>query len=363
MPRFGLRCALFFAPLLGAIAFAAVTLHIAGEMIDPARVLELQDSAAALYDPLYQPKTVYPSYKLLVTIKRRPDVLALGTSRIMSLRNQFIRESGRRFYNAYMFSAPVGGMRQFLERLPPSQLPRFLFLDVDPWWFREGAQVQPEPGYFQSSSQMQVLDFAWRNGIYLGTQRWALLAPPSLVGGSARLNGSGLRPDGSFFAKGRFFDSVPNLLDSQLKRVQEGADVQFRDGSRGISLDAIEEMQRLLNFCSAHHVMVIGYLSTFHPRLYAALRNDSRMDYLWRVAPVLAPRFQEAGAMLFDFQDPSGVGCQASEYLDTMHESEVCTVKVLLGMASHDSRIGAILDRGKLEEFLSHRRSEWRLAF
>src|ERR1700689_5203950 len=94
MSRFGFRCVLFFAPLLCVLAFAAIALDITGELMSNKRVLELQESAFVLYEPLYQPKSVYPSYKLLGTLKRHPDVLALGTSRIFMLHNEFVRESG-----------------------------------------------------------------------------------------------------------------------------------------------------------------------------------------------------------------------------------------------------------------------------
>jgi hypothetical protein len=363
MIRFGLRCALFFAPLVAVLAFSAASLHTAGELISPDRVFELQESTGAFYEPMYQPKSVYPSYKLLVTLKRHPDVLVLGTSRVFSMRSEFIREPKNRFYNAYIFAAPLGAVRQFLEQIPPNQLPRFLFVDIDPWGFRADAEVGPEAEYFRPSSRMQILDFAWRNGIYCGTQRWMYSAPPNFVGASARMNRAGLRPDGSSYANVRFLDTVPGLLESQLKTVREGADFRFQRGSKSLSADALEEVQRLLSYCSAHHVTVIGYISTYHPALYDALRSDSRMDYLWRVAPALAPRFEEIGALLFDFQNPASVGCQADEYLDAFHESEVCTAKVFLAMANRDARTAAVLDAGKLEELLHHRRSAWQFSF
>ncbi len=344
------------------LAFSAVSLRTVGELITPEHVLEVQESGPALYYPLYQPRSVYPGYKLLGTQKRRPDVLALGSSRIFSVRNEFVRESGSQFYNASMMgTVSIGSMRQFLEQL--TQLPRVLLLDVDPWWFREDARVQPEPDFFRSPSQMQILDFAWRNGIYCGTQRWLLSASSNLIGADARMQGSGLRPDGSFSARQRWLDSVPNLLESELKNLQEGTEEEFRAGSPSLSLDSIGELQRLLNYCSAHRILVIGYLSTYHPVLYEALRHDPRMSYLWRVAPTLAPQFQEAGALLFDFQDPAGIGCRAVEYLDALHESEVCTAKVLIAMAHQNTRAGTVLDAGKLEGFLSHRRSDWQLGF
>jgi hypothetical protein len=363
MVRFALRCALFFAPLAAVVALAAAVLSIVGELMPAERVLELQKSAPVLYDPMYQPKSAYPAYKLLGTSKRHPEVLALGTSRILELRNEFVRESGPRFYNGYMYSAPIGAMRGFLEHLPPGQLPHVLILDIDPWWFRDRAQIEPEPGYFEPSSRLQIIDFAWRNGLYLTTQRWALFASPNLIGGSARLNGSGLRADGSLFLERRFFDEVPNLLQRQLQDVRDGADTRLLRGSTGLSQDAIEEMQRLLSYCSSHHILLIGYLSSYHPALYDALKSDPRQAYIWRIAPVLARLFQEKGAVFFDLQDPAAIGCGAAEYLDVGHESDVCTAKAVIAMASRDSRAAAVFDAGKLEGFLNHRRSDWQLGF
>jgi len=329
----------------------------------PERVIELQESAAVLYNPAYQPKQVYPHYKLLGTLKRHPEVLAIGSSRILSIRNEFVRDSGNHFYNAYMFAAPLGSIRQFLEQIPAGHLPRYLILDIDPWWFRQDAQTQPEPDFFKPASPMQIIDFAWRNGLYCGTQRWTYSASPALIGAGARMTRSGLRPDGSYAANERFLDAVPNLLETVLKGVRNGTDQHFHNGSPNLSRTAIEEMQRLLNFCSAHNVMLIGYISTYHPSLYDFVRRDSRMDFLWRVAPALAPLFQKAGAPLFDFQDPARIGCQAGEYLDEVHESEVCTAKELRAMALLDPRAVAVFDAAKLEGFLSHRRSEWQLGF
>ena len=359
---FVLRCALFFAPLAVLLAAAAISLSIVGELITPQRILALQQSGPVIWDPMYQPKSASPAYKILGARQRRPEVLALGTSRIYSLRHELLRVAGTRFYNGCVFASPLGGIRQFLEQLPSDHLPHAVILDIDPWWFDEHAQVQPPPDYFRPASQMQILNFAWRNGLYLLTQRWAMLAPRNLIGGGSRLRGSGLRADGSWSTKYRSLDTIPNLLETQLSDVRAGTDERFLRGSPGVSSAAVEEMQRLLNYCSAHHMALIGYMSTYHPSLYEALKRDSMQAYIWQIAPVLAPMFQKAGEAFFDLQDPAVAGCQAGEYLDSFHESEVCTARELIVMARGDSRAAAIIDAGKLEGFLSHRRSEWQLA-
>ena len=361
---FLLRCALFFAPLATVLGVATGALSIVGELATPEQVLALQKAGPVIYDPMYQPKSAYPAYKLLGTQQRHPEVLALGASRIFQIQSEFVRQSGQSFYNGYLSAAFLGTMRQLMEHLSPDGWPRFLILDIEGWWFREDVRVEPEPEYFQSASQMQIIDFAWRNGLHLATQRWAIQAPRNLVGGSARLNGSGIRADGSFFANQRFLDVVPNLLEVQLSSVRQGTDtLRFLRGSASVSRQAVEEMQRLLSFCSDHRIVLIGYLSTYHPALYQTLRSDPRQDYLWRISSVLTPIFQKSGAVFFDLQNPADVGCSAAEYLDTNHESEVCTAKVLLTMARRDSRAAAVFDSARLEGLLRNRRSEWQLGF
>ena len=361
MGQFWLSCALFFAPLAGIIALAAVSLSIVGELTTPEDVLARQKSGRVLFEQMYQPKNNYPAYKLLASVQHRPEILALGTSRILSLRSEFIRGS-KRFYNGFINGAPVGVMRGFLEHLPADALPRVLILDIDPWWFREKATIQPKPGYYQASSQMEILDLDWRKGLYLLTQRWAMRAGPNLIGGSARLNKSGLKEDGSTYHDSRLFDRDPNLLEKQLNDVRQGTDFSFLDGSVGVSQKSVDEMQRLLDYCSAHHILLIAYSSPYHPKVYELLRNLPRQAYIWHVQATLRPMFHKAGAALFDLQNPAEVGCPASEFLDIGHESEVCTARVVIAMAKRDTRAASIFDSEKIQAYLGHRRNEWLLG-
>lgn len=361
---FGLRCALFFAPLVALLALSALSLHITGELMKPADVIKLQESSPVLYYPRYQPKSVYPSYKLAGALRRSPEVLVLGNSRGFSVRSEFVSVPGNLFYNATMFGADaVGVMRQFLERLPQDRLPRFVLLEMDPWWFRSGAPVQPEADYFEASSPIAVLDFAWRNGLWLATQRGTFSAQPALIGLEARGQISGLRSDGSFRAGRRWLDNIPSLLQNQLSDLRNGKGPWSFSGPPEPSREAMEEMERFLTYCSQHGIAVIGYFSAFHPALFDALRNDKRVEFYARIAPALAPLFQRYGAALFDFQDPDSIGCTSGEFLDLFHESEVCTIRDLIAMSSREEKARSILDVKKLEGFLNRRISSWQLGF
>jgi hypothetical protein len=360
--RFVLRCAAFFAPLAAALVFSALSLKMAGELDSPAEVVTIQSSTPALYYPLYQPKSAYPAYKLEGARRRQPSILILGSSRGFSIRGEFARDP-HSLYNATLFGADqVGIMRRFLEHLPQDRLPRTVIWTVDPWWFHSGAVVAPDAKYFEPATRMEILDFAWRNGISWGVHHRFSPGPANLIGANAKLQHSGLRPDGSFQAGERWLDTIPNLLNTQLSDERNQADPWFHPASGEISAPAIDEARRFLAYCKSHGIEVIGYMSTFHPALYAAMRSDPRLDYYWRVGPALAPIFRENGAEFFEFQDPAQIGCAASEYLDAFHESEVCTIRVLLTMSKSSARIRSLFDVENLQRWLDHRTSDWQLG-
>jgi hypothetical protein len=360
----GLRCALFFAPLAAMLALSTFALYFTGELTRPADAVKLQASSPALYYPLYQPKSVYPNYKLAGASRRHSEVLVLGASRGFSVRREFVSVPEDLFYNAAMIGVGVLGiMREFLDRLPQDRLPHVVLLVMDPWWFRKDAPVQPEPDPFEVASPIAVLDFAWRNGLYLATRRGTFSSQPDLIGVDARRQTSGLRPDGSFLAGQRWLDTVPNLLQNQLSGIRNEEGPFFIPGPPDLSREAMEEMERFLTYCSRHGIAVIGYFSPFHPALFDAVRKERRLEYYQRVAPALAPLFHRYGAVLFNFQDPDSIGCTSGEFLDVFHESEVCAIRDLIAISSREEKARSILDVKKLEGFLNRRISAWQLGF
>jgi hypothetical protein len=329
----------------------------------PEEVITVQESSPALYYPRCQPKSVYPSYKLAGAIRRYAEVLVLGSSRMNCIRGEFVLGTKDRFYNAAIWGADVVGyMRQFLQRLPQDRLPRKVILGIDPWWFRKEASVQPDADSFQPASRLEIVDFGWRTGLWWITQRQAYSAASTLIGISAKSASFGLRPDGSFFPGPHWFELGSSGAETQLKELRDGADPWFRRTAPGVSGDALGEMERLLTYCRAHGIMVIGYISPLHPELYEATRATLGLDYYQQMGGAVAPLFKKQGFPLFDFQDPAVIGCTAFEFLDGLHETEVCTARALVAMANSDARVKSIFDTNKLGQLLIHRSSEWRLG-
>ncbi len=364
LTRFSNRCALFFAPLAALLAAATGSLYFAGELTPVADVVQAQQRSPALYDPIGHPRSVLPKYKLLSAIARHPNILVLGSSRANSMRGEFVRAPSDRFYNAAVWSAEsIGFARQFLQHLPEDCLPRHLLLNVDPWWFFKGVKVQPELDFFRSSTPAEIIDFSWRTGLWWATQRQAYTSSATRIGILAKEKDSGLRPDGSFLMGDSLFAIRESVEKDQLQRVEQGTDQWFPRVSAQLSDDALGELRRLLDYCAARQIAVVGYISPLNPVLYDAVRRDRRLNLSLRVAPSLRPVFEQRGFVLFDLEDPALPGCTAGEYMDLVHESEVCGVRNLLAITRLDPPARSFLDPKGLESFLATRKSDWRLAF
>jgi len=356
----GIRSALFFAPVAVLLALAVGSLYFAGELTDPVKVVQNQETTPALYYPIAHPRSVLPKYKLAGATIRQPDTLVLGSSRANSVRSEFVRD---RFYNAAVWSAvTVGFVRPFLMRLPQSHLPRHLLLTIDPWWFYRAVPVQPESDFFRASTPFEIVDFSWRTGLSWLIRRQAYNSP-NRIGIAAKELDGGIRPDGSFVPGSNFIATRPNIEKGQFEEFVEGTDPWFHTGSAAISGAAIDEMKRLLEYCSRFHISVIGYISPLHPALYQAVRKDQRLNINFQVAPILAQVFQQYKFPFIDLQNPAKSGCQTDEFVDLVHESEVCTVRNFLAMAQQDLRVTAVVDPDKLRMYLVNRRSEWQLGF
>jgi hypothetical protein len=364
LTRFGIRSALFFAPVAGLLALATGSLYFAGELTPIADVVQAQQQSPGLYYPMGHPRSFVPQYKLLGATARHPDFLVLGASRANSMRAEFVRGPADRFYNAAVWSAEsVSFARQFLERLPQDCLPHHLLLNVDPWWFYKNVKVPLDRDFFRSSTPAEIVDFSWRTGLWWATQRQAYTSSSARIGILAKQKDSGLRPDGSYLAGDSLFVIRDSVDQSQFQQIEDRTDSWFHQVTADLSPAAVAELQRLLDYCSAHHISVVGYMSPFSPFLYDAVRKDERLSLSLRVAPSIRPLFEQRGFMLFDLTNPAVPGCGAGEYSDLVHESEVCGVRDLLAMTRLDPKMTALVDPNKLESFLATRKSDWRLAF
>jgi len=358
--HFGLRCLLFFTPLLAALGLTLVMLQRAGELYTPDEIVEIQARSAVLSLPEFHNWGLYfPRFHFVGARSRRPRVLVFGSSRAKTVRSEFFRRPSEVFNAGIPATETVGAFQRFLAQLPDNQLPDHVLIDLDPWWFRQAATLDVADDFMRPYSTLEIIDFAWRRGFWwsLKELRHPVAEAPDYLGVQGKRERSGLRPDGSLYLSKREPDETAAEITQKLR---DGVRPFFHD-TEELSPLALRELSRFLRFCQLHHVKVIGYTSSLKPSYFRPMRSDHRLDYYWKVPGAVKPLFEETGNEFHDFLDPDLLGCSDSQFLDPMHEAETCTLRLLTALSARSEAMAELVDTEHLQVLLAHRLSDWEL--
>src|SRR5687768_13974749 len=113
MKRLAAKVLLFTLPFAIVLGAPAYVLLSSGEFTPVEKVIRMQSTATTpvLFGRAYSDPTA--RYKLQSVVHRKPEVLVLGTSRVMALRGDFFRD-GTQFFNAGNGITRLGHLRPFL---------------------------------------------------------------------------------------------------------------------------------------------------------------------------------------------------------------------------------------------------------
>jgi hypothetical protein len=263
-----LTLALFLAPP-GAIAGVfEVALWRLGETVPLASAAAEPDQESIWGRALLSQQ--FDVLKWAAWVERRPDVVALGSSRVMQIRGALF---GTSFYNAGGLLQDLGDLDHVVDALESGELPRpkLLLLGVDPWWFSSATSLRGGA----SDRRDDTWSFAAHVGAWRGLLRailsgddWGANRDPatgaSCFGLRARRLGDGERgSDGShqygsflreFVADPRYRDrEVPPMVE----RVAAGTH-QFAPGA--LAPERVERFTAVLGRLAATSGMAVAIL-------------------------------------------------------------------------------------------------------
>ncbi len=366
------RAILFCLPLAVVFGTPALALWVGGEFTSPDTVVarQIKDDRLVLHGPAYTNSASYVKVRLLTA--RRPQVLALGNSRVMQFRRSFFRPEVT-FYNAGGTVAKIQHFRAFLGQLPREALPQTLIIGTDTAyynltfdkldrdafnvpWLMEQLTTHTAPG--------EVMQTRWRD-VWGGLRDGKidvrqLLSGRGLstrIGFSAVCREQGFRNDGSYLYGGIDLDiSNPRHRDhafaGTLKQVAGGKG-RFSWGATP-SEPALRETDALLDFCRERGIDVIGFLPPHPHAVWTAMQAlGEKYSYIDKLEPELRQRFESRGFELYNFSDFAALGAPDSEAIDGFHGSERTYLRLLIAMLERGSRLNAVADLPTLRAALA----------
>jgi hypothetical protein len=357
---------LFSLPVLLVLGIPAAIGLTTGECFHIDQVVKAQSGPRkVLFGPAYGLPDA--AFKLRRTLLEKPQVLVVGSSRVLNIRRNFIRPEIS-FYNAGRISDHIWNLRQALMRIPPDQLPSHLIVGIDQYQFNADSCDD-----IPKSITPAMVDKRFSNE-HEGWSRVPEIAPLMLkdllsgkihpqaaspswqpIGIAATMNGSGFRNDGSY----RYGETITippasrsasDRMANSLKRVRKGSR-SFEHGET-IHQPNIDEIGEFLDWCRKHRIHVIAYLPPYAPSTLAAMRREpAPYAYLPLVHSTLKPLFDRYGFIVHDFTEVPGA--TDDQFIDGFHPSERVDAEILLHIALLDPVAAEMINSNHIQSLIA----------
>lgn len=342
MRRFAFKLLVFCFPLALIMGLPLKVLVLSGELMPLSLVVRLQRGVQPTLFGLAYSNPVN-AYKLRRTNQSKSRVIVLGTSRVMSFKAELFSEASS-FYNAGGGFARVEELNAFLRALDYS--PKVVILGLDQYFFNDRwLESVPRNAInpVDSRDYLGIIVSNWKQ-IYrdYSAGKFTLNSllqklSPERIGVHAIANDAGFRNDGSY-SYGRTVKPVDARFLEDYRRISSG-ESQMKWGT-SVSPVALGELRRLLAYCAAKDIHVIGFLPPYAKNVWREMMSQpSRYGYMREIVGVAGPVFVEYRFRLFDFSNLADLGVADEDSIDATHHSETAYTRMFLRMAAEDESL------------------------
>ncbi len=326
---------------------------ISKEFLDVRGVVWIQSVFKnSMYGPLYSDNGTY--YKYLSSIENAPDIMALGTSRVLQIKEQFFTDPDS-FYNAGYAVENIDEFSNFIINLE-NLVPETLIISLDQNFFNEGWNTSTEESFFEYEEiNSKPIDFKHTltnvsSSLLAGKYNYSdFLASPLDIGINAQINNHGFLNDGSYH-----YGHVYNDGYSDYERVENAlinisnSELRFQHGEFP-NKNSFEMIDNFLSLCEEKGVSVVAYLPPFPPSVNEKMAEGG-YQYLDTVPDELKKIFDAYSFEFYDYTDVTNLGCDDSYFIDGLHAGAVVHVRMQIDMIEK----GSILSRYSDISLLTH---------
>lgn len=305
----------------------------------------------------------FVDYKLQLYAAERPEIIAIGSSRVMQFRQAWFRQP---FLNMGGVAGNLAVLRSTIDALLAIQTPKAVILGLDFWWFlpqweaSPQAYVPPTSGSYNYSLASLKKPWEW---LFEGKISVTDFARPVLgmfgngfrsdrFGIMAQQTDDGFGPDGSWYYTAEITGQKP-ALDYQfadtLGNVQRGIRAFYhaskeQTGPAQTHIDVFAEIWCKLKSRNIH---VFAFIPPLAGKVLAAMPAEA-YPHLYHLREALLAR----GIDALDFSDPRKIGAGDCEFVDGFHGGEVAYARILRQMADRWPNLLAYVNMARLDALI-----------
>lgn len=312
--------------------FSYVFLSKAYEHQSFEEIAKIQLESGAIYGSALNQSTF--NYKLALIKAKRPEIIALGSSRVLQFRQEAFNTSFVSAGNA-MNNLYEGEL--FVDKILQIYKPKFIILGLDFWWFNaKMADITFFPYHANTGDIMNLkkilspLNLLIQNELTLKDIKRIFkndlsndLTTFSNMGLHAIKSSTGFRSDGSYLYANSIFgkNDRSGIIENEVNdaRLKNG---KYINGS--VDMRRVDRVIKLIQKLESSGVKVIAFATPMSEPVSNAMQEivDS---YIW-------PLFSEIGkhTKIYNFLRPSSFGGEnICEYIDGFHGGDVTYLRIL----------------------------------
>ncbi len=316
---------------------------------------QFKNNNTCLYDSALN--NISDIYKLEIYKYVRPDILVLGSSRVLQFRPN-------------MFSVPMvnagGGMGsvaqgyQFLTEALKEHRPKHIIMGVDFWWFNEEFDKVENidfilPQFSNSIYELNnyLLPFKWLYDGKINIRNLKEYSSNCHFGAIASERQDGYGPFGSYYYNSVVFgknNSNDEGFKNTLRRIEEGND-RFQYGAK-VSQGHYENFIKLMEMIKEEGLEVTIIFPPLASIVYEAMKNiENKYAYVWELEDMIINQYDG-----FSFHDSSLVSVSDCEFIDGFHGGDVVYARILNNLKSKRSELSQYINIDEVTQIENNRK-------
>ncbi|ANV97315.1 hypothetical protein BBW65_07690 [Helicobacter enhydrae] len=299
-------------------------------------------------------------YKLELIKQRKPEVIALGSSRVGQIREEFFTTS---FVTASNAMNTLKEGKYFLQKVLEFYKPKLVLIGLDPWFFNPSIQNYKIAEYQQIAGTninmpkiKSILHLIYKKQFfkpkYIFDNHFISNPYTSLdsLGLNAIYKGRGFLKDGSYLYSEVFIDKPTQDAGFQdtTHRIENNL-AQFVYASH-IDKSRIEDLLSMLKILTDHHIEFVIFITPMAPQIYTLMKSkQEKYAYIEELFIAL----QKAHIKFYNYFDPTPLSRNNCEFLDGFHGGDVFYARMFYDMAQKHTLLKSYSNLSYLSDIIT----------
>ena len=351
------------------ISLLILFIYSTGEMLHIETITDkqLDSNRTLLYGTALHRNTEH--YKMLMLEKINPEVLALGSSRVMQFRQHMFKSD---FYNLGGLMVANHDVHNIFPKINSIQ-PKIVLLGVDFWWFHDNWNWNKKSYYEKYSIHDKKYTDPKLNLSHIkNILKWFFYGEISINKIYSQMTGlvsqnigiSGIYNDG--FAKdGSIYNTREATGEKKIKDVLFNRTIKeiTNNKNRGkfqysttLNPKRVQVFLQLIKDLEERGIYVITYLPPFANEVNNEIKKlGKKYSYIDQ----LRLQLHNSGINFYDFSKPSTLNANSCEFLDGYHSGEVLSMRILNQIAKTDIRLKKYININVLASKIDNNKGHW----